>query len=269
MPAVFKVVSIFFRGIGFRLLVSYVPPILLCWFYFISYLQDQLKSTPDSFQGVLISGLTGISIASIVVVWLILSVVPPLREIVESTISLQKGNLGRDIPYRARQDEIGDLARALHVFQETAVEKEALQARSETLKQESERQRQTVARQMAAEFLKSFETIISGLRNALSKQDGAVGPLRTATTTASRAVDEVSRASREASANISTIAATSEELAASSGEIGRQAEHSREVAEEAVAGAERTNQQVATLKDAAARIGGHRRSPSKGNRRPL
>ena len=59
----------------------------------------------------------------------------------------------------------------------------------------------------------------------------------------------------QASSNIQTVAAATEELSSSVAEIGRQVTLSSNVAQKAVAEAERTNQTVQSLSSAAAKIG--------------
>ncbi|WP_369673444.1 hypothetical protein, partial [Enterococcus faecium] len=78
------------------------------------------------------------------------------------------------VPYRERHDEIGELAKALEVFRQTAVEKAALQSQQETLKRRAEEQRRRAAQEMAEAFLEKFSSIIAGLTAALGKQKDCV-----------------------------------------------------------------------------------------------
>lgn len=65
----------------------------------------------------------------------------------------------------------------------------------------------------------------------------------------------VAAASEEATANVQTVAAAAEELSSSITEIGRQVAQSSEIAQEAVAEAQRTNETVQGLAEASGKIG--------------
>jgi methyl-accepting chemotaxis protein len=248
-------IRVFFTGIGLKIALSYVPPILAAWTFFLLLLRLVLTASPDEFRLTVASGLAGILAGSVVVVWLILSLVPPLRRIIEMTMLLEKGDTSIDIPHQRRKDEIGELARALHIFKQTAIEKADLQKKQEEAKRRAEEDRRRASRELAEKFLEAFRSIVSGLQGALAKQDKCAARLQTAVGSARHAVETVARLSEEAYGNVSAVAAASEQLVASSREIGRQAAQSRDVAKEAVAGAQQTHQQAETLKEAARRIG--------------
>ncbi|MGB8275109.1 MAG: methyl-accepting chemotaxis protein [Alphaproteobacteria bacterium] len=248
-------IHVFVSGIGLKITLSYAPPILTTWAFFILYLRSLLETRPDAFWLNLAVGLGGIVVGSIVVVWLILSLVPQLRRIIEITLVLAKGDTSADIPYQKRKDEIGRLAQALHIFKSTAIEKAVLQKKQEEAKQMAEEQRRRASKELAEKFLATFRTIVSGLLGALTTQDKCVDSLETAVGSARQAVGVVAQLSQEAYGNVSAVAAASEELAASSREIGRQADQSRDVARNAVTGAQQTHRQAETLKEAAQRIG--------------
>ncbi len=247
--------KVFLTGMGLKIVLSYVPPSVAAWAFFVLYLQLVLKTNPDGFASAVGSGLAGIAAGTAIVVWLILSLVPPLRRTIKITRALAKGDTSTDIPYQTRKDEIGSLARALQIFKTTALENLELQKKQDQAKRQAAEERRRAAKQFAENFLGTFESNVSGLLGALGSQDRCVDNLQTAVRSAREAVGVVAQASQEAYGNVSAVAAASEELTASSREIGRQAAQSRDVANDAVAGVQETLRQAKTLKDAAARIG--------------
>lgn len=255
MNKIVGLAKVFLTGMGLKILLSYIPPSAAAWAFFVLYLQLLLKTNPDSFVPALGSGVAGIAAGTAVVAWLILSLVPPLRGTIQITRSLAKGDTSTDIPYRTRKDEIGSLARALQIFKTTALENFELQKKQEQAKRQAAEERRRANKELAENFLGTFESNVSGLLGALGTQDRCVDSLQTAVGSAREAVGVVAQASQEAYGNVSAVAAASEELAASSREIGRQAAQSREVVKSAVAGAQETHRQAGTLKDAAVRIG--------------
>jgi methyl-accepting chemotaxis protein len=243
-------------GIGLKTVLSFVPPCAVAWTFFILYLRLLAQSDMASYWQALTIGLAAIGIGSAVVIGLVLWVVPPLRRTIALTTVLERGDLAIAIPYRHRRDEIGELARALEVFRQNAVEKRALEEREAVTRQQAESLRQQTMRAQAASFLKAFDSSIGGLKNAQSKQNASVASLRKAVGSAAATVESVCAASRDAYASISAIAAASEQLADSSREIGRQVASSRDVAEAAAQGVERTHEHTATLQAAARDIDG-------------
>ena len=255
MKKIVGLTRVFLTGMGLKIVLSYLPPSVAAWTFFVLYLHMLLKATPDRFATALGLGMAGIAVGCAVVAWLILSFVPPLRRTIEITRALAKGDTSTDIPYRVRKDEIGALAQALHIFKTTALENLELQRTQEQAKQQAAEEQRRAKKELAENFLGTFETNVASLLGALDTQDRCVESLQTAVGSAREAVGAVAQASQEASGNVSAVAAASEELAASSREIGRQAAQSRDVAKSAVAGTQETHRQAETLKDAAARIG--------------
>jgi methyl-accepting chemotaxis protein len=248
------VLRTFFRGIGFKILLSYIPPIVVGWAFFALYLHTLYGHHRDAVVTAAALGLGGIGIGSVIVVRLILTTVPALREIVEATVRLENGDLTSEIPYRQRRDEIGELGRALQIFRQTAMDKAGLQEREAEMQRQTERDRKTARRQLADNFLGTFEGSVAGLLGAQQRQEQSVEQLRGAVDSASRAAETVVRAMREASGNMAAIEAASDDLAASSRDIDGQVAHSRDVAEAAVQGAQRASELVEGLNAAAAHI---------------
>lgn len=247
--------QMFGSGLGFRVLLSYMPPIAVAWVFFILYLNGLRQTDPETFRLALVLGLAGIAVGSVIVIFLIMAIVPPLRNIVGITRRLEDGDTDFVIPYRERSDEIGHLANSLETFRQTALAKEKLQSEQQSLRQQAEEERHRANREMASSFSEVFAGIIAGLLGALRKQEDCARQLGESVEAASRTVGVVSHAARESHQNMAIVATATEELAASTHHIGQQVEQSRSIAESAVAGVTQTSQQAEMLKEAATKIG--------------
>jgi methyl-accepting chemotaxis protein len=91
---------------------------------------------------------------------------------------------------------------------------------------------------------------------------GTAGQLETAAGKLTKAADgaqqrsaTVVKASEDASANVATVATATEEMSSSIGEIGRQVQESSRIASEAVVQAQKTDEGITKLSQAASRIG--------------
>ncbi len=255
MEKLIDTLRVFGRGIGLRTLLSYVPPVAVAWVFFLLYLGRAWKTDPNAFWLALGFGVTGIFIGSVLVIVLIMDIAPPLQRIVTITNRLQKGELDLTIPYGQRGDEIGQLARALETFRQTARAKEALQAEQSALRGEADAQRRKSVKQMAAAFNNNFDGMIGGLLTTLHQQEEGAQRLDQAVATASQTTCTVREAAQESHHHMMTVASATEELSASSAAIGEQTEQSRIIAQAAVAGVQRASEQATHLKDSAQKIG--------------
>ncbi len=206
-------------------------------------------------------------------------------KLTDITLAMKKlagGDLNTDIPRNNSMDEIGEMANALQVFKDSAIEQKRLEAESkETAEKATERDRQDREReaqqmerdrererQESAEkearteritaIIRSFEEKVSSLLGTLT---GAATELQGTANTLVHTADgsrelsnDVATASQEASANVQTVASAAEELSASISEISRQVKQASNVSEEAVSEAENTTNSVSDLAEAAKKI---------------
>jgi methyl-accepting chemotaxis protein len=168
---------------------------------------------------------------------------------------LAGGNTDIAVSGQGGTDEVSDMARAVQVFKDNAVEKRQLedtQAASQEIA--SEEKRQTV-REMADRFELQVKKVVDGVSSAATEMQVTAQQMSATAEETSRQSANVATASEEAAANVQTVAATAEELSASIAEIGRQVMQSAKIAQNAVAEAESTNATVLGLSEAASKIG--------------
>jgi methyl-accepting chemotaxis protein len=216
--------------------------------------QETIRS---SHNGVLTSAgvaaaclLIGILLATVFVRTLI----GPLSASTATMLRLAGGELGVDIAYLSRRDEIGDMARALEVFRENARRAEALAA----AEREQQRARETRAAALE-DLIAAFDREIA---ESTQRLNGAAAALEetshdlsaTAEQTSGQSVG-VADAAEQTSASVQSVAGSTEQLAASIQEIGRQVTHSAAVAQQALEGARKTDVTVKMLADGAQKIG--------------
>lgn len=116
-------------------------------------------------------------------------------------------------------------------------------------------ERKTILAKLAMEFEGAVGKIVRTVSSASTELEASAGTL---TATAEKTQDvtiKVAAASEEASTNVQSVASATEEMAASVNEISRQVQESATIAGQAVEQARQTNDRVAELAKAAARIG--------------
>lgn len=179
----------------------------------------------------------------------------PLVSLRRSMTRIAGGDLSSTVPYLARQDDLGDMARALETFRTNAGEAISLrQQRDEETRKTAEDRKQEMLSLAGA-----LETRVRGSLHSL-RQSGEA--LRTTAITLSTTADETTSHSEialasteDASSSADMVASSGAELSASIDEIARQKRQSADVTQSAVASALEVEAQVSGLCDTAEEIG--------------
>ncbi len=249
-----RLIKVFLHGIGLKILVAFLPPIGLVWIFFVAYLRTLGKYNPGSAGDALLWGMAGIAVASVIVVWLILSTVPALREIVNVTDSLAEGDLRVDIPNRGRRDEVGEMARALQIFKDNALESERLRAAQEEERLHGQHEKLAALQKMAEaveqETRSAVEKVAERTRQMAGNAESMVGSANAVTDSAK----DVVAAADKALANAQTVSAASEQLLGSITLIEGQVSTATTVTHQAVAAVDSANVTIGQLSDSVVRI---------------
>ncbi len=168
---------------------------------------------------------------------------------------ISDGDLEAAVTGADRRDEIGLMARALQVFKDTAIAKEAADAAMA-----SETEGKARRARMLDDLTKRFETDVSALTRSLSgaatEMDATARSMSAIAEQTTGRTMQVASAAGQTSSNVRTVAVATEELSASIQEITAQATQSTRIALSAVEDARRTDAMVRTLATTAERIGG-------------
>ncbi|PWC56051.1 methyl-accepting chemotaxis protein [Azospirillum sp. TSO22-1] len=180
--------------------------------------------------------------------------VNPIRRMTASMQELSAGRLDAAVPDTDSGDEIGAMARALCVFRDAMRQaRDLAQEQQRTAEERLARSQAIVA--LTDRFDREVTGVLATVRTSAERmRSTANGMTATAQDTTSRAAD-VATASEQTSANVQAVATATEQLSASIGEIGRQVATSTEITRHAVGEAQRADQQVRGLTDAAEKIG--------------
>ena len=151
-----------------------------------------------------------------------------------------------------RDDEIGVALRNLQALQAKLgfdrEEKKDVEARAAL-------QRRTDMHRLANEFEAAVGEIVETVSSASTELEASASTLTATAERSQELTTMVAAASEEASANVQSVASATEELSSSVNEISRQVQESARIANDAVDQARKTNDRVAELSKAAARIG--------------
>ena len=186
--------------------------------------------------------------------WIARGIVPPIRAITAAMTRLAEGDTAFAVPWRARQDEIGEMASALNVFRENKQRADEI----ETIQQEDVRakeRRRVALEQYAARFEASVGDTLDGVSTAAVQMKNTAESMTAIAAETNSKSSMVSSAAEEAAVNVQTVASAAEELTASIREIGRQAAHSSSIAGVAVDESRQIDEVMHSLAEATQHIG--------------
>ncbi|MFC4349890.1 methyl-accepting chemotaxis protein [Kordiimonas lipolytica] len=244
---------------------------------------DDFEADFAAFRLNMLMGASIVLLLSGVVTWWIgRNITRPTNRLTLATRALANGKLDTEVQDRARKDELGELANAVQVFKEMAIESEKLKLeaekhleKSESMREEqlrlqeeaekahrlaAERDEEAANRRRAAmlDLAGAFEgevgTIVDDLQKVVEEMRVASRELTNNTETSSQECALVAGSAGEASANVQTVASAAEELTASIQEISRQLAESREGSSRAVDMINNTDEAVLSLAEQAEQI---------------
>jgi methyl-accepting chemotaxis protein len=181
------------------------------------------------------------------------AVARPLAEITSIT-ALVAGGSDTKIPFEARSDEIGALARSIAVFQKAMRSNRELTAATQ---RESEvRAARTSAVEAAVEkFNSSVGRVLDSVNDDTSVMRETAQSLGSIATAAATQADSASHASGATTTNVNSVAAAAEQLSASIQEITRQVTQAGSIVRDAEKTTDRSASEIEGLAQAGQTIG--------------
>ncbi|VVT09645.1 methyl-accepting chemotaxis protein [Erythrobacter sp. EC-HK427] len=184
-------------------------------------------------------------------------VAAPVFAITAEMRRLSQGARDITITGQRRQDEIGELARALGAFTNDYARLDALLAEREANEQlaaqiAEERQRELV--RLAADFETTVGEIAGSVAAAATQLNATAAAMAQTAHGSSQTAQLVADAVKRASSGATAAAAASDEFALSIEEISRQATQSEELARNAARVTEETDQTISTLASSAKEV---------------
>jgi len=168
---------------------------------------------------------------------------------------LADGDLEAKIPSQDRSDEIGEMAAAVQVFKDNAIEVKRLAEEHEKAEQRADEEKREMMISMADDFEASVGGVVNSVSSASTEMQSSAETMTATADQTSQQSTAASAAAEQASSNVQTVASAAEELSSSISEISRQVAQSTQIASAAVVEVDGANQKVQGLADAANKIG--------------
>lgn len=174
----------------------------------------------------------------------------PLQSITKQMTRLSNGEKDLKITGVDRFDEIGDMAKALEVFRQNALEVEQLQEKQILQQKKAEQEKHQAALDTAASFEESIGAIVGGVERASQEMQKMSVTLSEALSRASTQSSSMSSASQEVAGNVSTVASAAEEMSASIREISGNIRETARTAKQCASSAQTSQKGLEKLKSA-------------------
>lgn len=188
--------------------------------------------------------------------WLIGSgIANPLNAMTAAMKRLADGDTSTEVPGAGRRDEIGDMAGAVQVFKDNAIEKERLEEEQREAELRTAEEKRLAQIQMADDLEDAVKAVVQSIAGAAVQMRDTAQNMAQISDDASHKSTSVAGATEEASANVQTVAAASEEMSSSIAEISRQVDTALGVASNAETTSGDATETMKALADMAQNVG--------------
>ncbi|WFE91306.1 methyl-accepting chemotaxis protein [Roseibium porphyridii] len=183
------------------------------------------------------------------------TVVHPIVDMTNAMQSLANGKLDVEIPAVGKQDEVGEMAAAVEVFRDNAIETETLRQKQVENERRIEEEKRNATLNMADELESSVMGVVEHVSNATHEMTVTAKSMSDSSAQTRSKATTVASASEEATVTAQTVASAAEQLSQSIQEISRQVEDAKNVVSNGEQQAISTNATVQSLAEGAQKIG--------------
>ena len=183
------------------------------------------------------------------------SIAGPISAMARAMLDLAGGNRQVEVPGRDRGDEIGEMAKAVQVFRETAIEAERMAAENAGREQQVEQEKRQATLAMADDLERAITGIIDTITGSVGQLEQASKALIALAGSTTEQVMLVATGAQETSSTVNTVASAAEELSGSIEEIRRQVSEATDVVQDTVEDVRESDVTVKSLAEGAQKIG--------------
>ena len=174
-------------------------------------------------------------------------IVGPIGKIRCIMYKLAGGDNDIEILYTKRQDEIGGMARAIEVFQKSAIEVTRLETDKLKLEEMAVQRRKNTMLELAQNFEESVGAVVQSTRTAVKSLEATATTMHENASSSINQADNVNCAAEESAASVTVVATASQELQASIEGINSEVEQSNKIASAALAESEKSKKTMQDL----------------------
>lgn len=198
-------------------------------------------------ESIVVSGALALVLISSAFAVILRQIIKPIVRMTSAMKTLSRGNVAIATPALDRNDEVGEMARAVQVFKDNMIEAELLRVEQDKAKAQASTEQREALNRVAEVFNESIGRIINTVASAATDLRDAAETLSAAAVETSTQSAAVSTAATQASENVDKVALATGQLSNSISEIASQIAKSSEIASLASIEAKRADGTVAGL----------------------
>jgi len=160
---------------------------------------------------------------------------------------LSEGDTTVEVTEADARDEIGEMARAVEVFRENAIQVERLKQEQIESNRRAQEEKSAIMSRLADEFDSSVGAIAESVTTAATRMESSAQAMSETADETSQRTDRMASAADAALKNVDTAASGVGEISDGIQSVARQVGEATEIAERAVSEADRTNETVSGL----------------------
>lgn len=177
-----------------------------------------------------------------------------ISEVTQDTKELSTGNLEWQVRNTDRNDEVGEIAKALQVFKDNMLENRRMQAQKQEV-DALEKQRLQKRDELTQKFQSDVSAMLGQVEQATERMQVANKNVLVAVEDTNGQSTIIASATEEASASVETVAASATELSASINEITQNMQRSLDAVTQASNTVKQTDKVVQNMSDSSKKIG--------------
>ncbi len=219
-------------------------------------LNEESKTTADSASKLMLTlEILSVLVALFVPIFAIRSIFRPQAQMIEAMNSIAQGDTSVEIPYTARQDEIGTMARTVQVFKDNALRIIQMTKEQEAQKKLAEEERKKALHELANTFEANVKSVVDIVASAATEMDSTSRSVAGISDANSEKLAKLTNEISNTSRNVQMVAGATTQLSSAVNEISQQVARATSIAGTAVQEAQNADVTVQSLTEAAQRIG--------------
>jgi methyl-accepting chemotaxis protein len=219
-----------------------------------STVESLKESLSKSFK--MVMGMIVLQMVILVVMgWMIgRAIAKPIAKLTTVMSDLASGNMQVSIDGSERNDEVGNMAKAVLFFKENLIKNGRMQE-EQKFEQKHQLERAEKLEVLTSGFEKSVLELVDGLASASTELSSTAQTMTTIAEQTATQSSAMTSASKSTAQNIQTVAAASEEMSASIRELSSQVNRTSTASNEAASDVDRASTQIEKLLASSERIG--------------
>lgn len=217
--------------------------------------QEEIKNAAWSLAlSIMVIGVISLAVISIIIMLLLNKITTPLQKIQTVIRSIGEGGRDSNVPYQDRNDEIGEIAKAVEDFRLGILSQEHEREAREKRQSDRYAEQQRLAENVEG-FRSTAQLLIADTQSVAENLDDVAQDLTKIASSNAQHATETLEATKEASAHVQSVAGATKQMSMSIEEIANQINQTTGIVSKASESSQSTNVKVESLSASALKIG--------------